>query len=92
MNNVGDLQVWWVPQAPGDPFTVDVKNVEEGVWLMNILADYDSFRHDHNIANDGGLVRWSDRTPYDGNPGWQNWYDEETMEIDPKEYLKNLCL
>jgi hypothetical protein len=37
------LKVWWVPQVPMKPFYVNVSSVEEGVKIMDVLADYDDF-------------------------------------------------
>lgn len=48
----GDLQVWWIPQVPGKPFTVAVPSVEEGKRLMDTLARYDQFQLDNNIKPD----------------------------------------
>lgn len=53
------LQVWWIPQVPMKTFTVDVKSLEEGVKIMNVLADYDIFQFENNVkpdyANMGGI-------------------------------------
>ena len=34
----------------------------------------------------GGLNQW-DEDNGDGVPGWVDWYDEETGEDDPREFL-----
>lgn len=89
----GDLQVWWIPQVPGKPFTVDVVSVAEGVKVMDILADYDRFQYENRIkpdyANAGGLNRY---VGLDGesDDGWESWEDEETGEDDPRCYLESL--
>lgn len=85
------LQVWWMPQVPmKEHFTVEVATVEEGVKVMNILADYDLFLRDNKIrpdySNAGGLNQW-DEDNGDGVPGWVDWHDEETGEDDPREFL-----
>ena len=89
MNNIGDLQVWWIPQVPMKPFTVSVSSVSEGVKVMDILADYDSFQFENNIkpdyCNTGGLNIWCDE-------GWESWYDEETGEDDPREFIASIVL
>ena len=89
-NKVGDLQVWWVPQVPMTAFRVAVKDVEEGGKLLEVLANYDLFQLKHNIkpdyCNAGGLNRWCVDNG-DGKPGWESWYDEESGEEDPEEYL-----
>ena len=81
------LQVWWVPQVPMKAFEVEVTCVSEGVKVLDVLADYDAFQYDNNIkpdyANAGGLNQWSDNIDGAGTAGWEDWYDEETMEYDP---------
>ena len=76
----GDLQVWWIPQVPGKPFTVDVASVEEGEKIMNALANYDLFQYANHIkpdyANAGGLNIWT-------GTEWESWEDEETGEDCP---------
>lgn len=75
----GDLQVWWIPQVPMEPFTVDVRTVREAKLLTRALADYDLFQFDNNIkpdyCNAGGLTVW------DGND-WTDWEDEDGNDID----------
>lgn len=87
----GALQVWWIPQVPGKPFTVPVKTLEEGVKIMEVLADYDAFQFKHRIkpdyCNAGGIQRWCADNDGDGTPGWEDWYDEETGEDDPERFL-----
>jgi hypothetical protein len=90
-HSVGDLQVWWIPQVPMKPFEVDVSSVEEGAKIMGVLAKYDLFQYKNNIkpdyANAGGLRRWCEDDG-DGKPGWEDWYDEETGEDDPRIFLE----
>ena len=90
MHNIGDLQVWWIPQVPMEPFTVSVSSVAEGVRIMDILADYDMFQLAHNIkpdySNAGGIRRWC-ANDGDGVPGWEDWFDEESGEDDQHEFL-----
>lgn len=87
----GDLQVWWVPQVPMNAFEVDVSSVQEAVKVMDVLADYDMFQYENNIkpdyCNAGGLRRWCNDCDGEGTPGWEDWYDEETGEEDPKAFL-----
>lgn len=89
---IGDLQVWWMPQVPMKTvFTVPVASVAEGAKLLDVLADYDLFQLAHRIKpdynNTGGLQRWSEDT-VDGVPGWEDWEDESTGESDPCEWLR----
>ena len=87
----GDLQVWWIPQVPGKPFEVPVQSVQEGVKIMDVLADYDQFQLDNNIkpdyANVGGIRVWCEDDG-EGEPGWNDWFDEETGIDDPREWLE----
>jgi len=86
------LQVWWIPQVPMKSFKVSVDSVEEGVKIMNALADYDIFQFENNIkpdySNAGGLQMWDKDHDGNGNPGWVDWYDEETGEDDPEVWLE----
>ena len=79
------LKVWWIPQVPGKPFEVAVESVREGVKLMQILADYDIFQFENRIKPDycnvGGLMM------VDTDGEWVDWYDPETGDDDPEEWL-----
>lgn len=46
------LRVWHIPQVPGKPFHVEVSSVEEGVKVMDVLANYDLFQLENNIKGD----------------------------------------
>jgi len=91
-NKIGDLQVWWIPQVPMKAFQVPVDSVAIGAKLLQVLADYDIFQYENKIkpdySNAGGLQRWCEDNDGNGNPGWEDWYDEETDEDDPEEWLK----
>lgn len=82
------LRVWWIPQIPMKPFYVDVNTLEEGVKIMNVLAHYDLFQYENRVkgdyANTGGIQEF-DTTENE----WVDWYDEETGEDNPEEYLAN---
>lgn len=95
---IGDLKVWHIPQVPMKAFEVAVSSVEEGVKIMRLLADYDTFQFDNNIkpdySNAQGLMRWEKCGHEDGYPPiaeWTDWYDEETGIDDPEEYLQRLA-
>ena len=45
---------------------------------MNIKPDY---------CNSGGLRRWCEDDG-EGTPGWEVWYDEETGEDDPCDFVE----
>lgn len=79
----GDLRVWWIPQVPGKAFFVPVKTFAEGVWLQEVLADYDNFQYEHNIkpdySNVGGLQRYSDELAKEDEEG-NGWCDVDMDE------------
>lgn len=91
MRQVGDLQVWWIPQVPMLAFEVEVSSVAEGVKILEVLALYDSFQYEHRVKPDycnvGGLRRWCGDSDSDGTPGWEDWYDEDSGEDDPAMWL-----
>ena len=91
MNKPGDLQVWWIPQVPMKAFCVPVDTVAIGVKIMEVLADYDCFQFEHGVkpdyCNAGGLQRWCEDSDGEGTPGWADWYDDETGEDNPMEWL-----
>lgn len=79
------LKVWWIPQIPMDAFEVEVASVEEGVKVMDILADYDNFQYENKVKGDycnmGGIVQWNGEE-------WDDWWSEEFMTDDPYEYVE----
>lgn len=87
----GDLEVWWIPQVPMQPFTVPVCSVEEGAKVLTVLADYDLFQYHHRVkpdyANTGGLRRWCRDADGEGTPGWEDWYDETSGVDDPVAFV-----
>ena len=82
---MADLRVFWMPQIPIDPFIVPVESVREGVFIMDTLAKYDMFQFESNVKPDycnmGGLEMLE-------NGEWTDWYDDETNEDNPKEWLE----
>lgn len=76
------LRVWWMPQIPMEPFTVEVKTIREGKLLLNTLADYDLFQLKNRIkpdfCNAGGLSVLEDGE-------WNDWYDDDGNGIDDLE-------
>lgn len=79
-------RVWWIPQVPMNPFYVLVESVEQGVRVMDILADYDLFQFENKIKPDytnmGGVQ------VFEGGE-WCDWYDEETGD-DAREYVERI--
>ena len=51
-NKAGDLRVWWIPQVPMAAFRAPVKDVEQAIFLLNTLADYDAFQFENNVKPD----------------------------------------
>ena len=88
-----NMKVWWIPQVPGTAFEVSVDTVQEGVRIMNLLADYDNFQYKHSIkpdyCNAGGIQVLDTNDLTDGPLGsWVDWDDPETGEDDPYVYVK----
>lgn len=83
-HKTGDLRIWWIPQIPGAPFMLNVKDAEEGVMLMAILAKYDLFQFHRLIKPDyydiGGFEIFEDDE-------WTEWYSEDGEDIN--EWLQN---
>jgi hypothetical protein len=80
---IGNLRVWWIPQIPGAPFHVPVKNIDEAKLLLKTLANYDLFQFNNRIkgdyANSGGLEICES---LDDKMEWCEWYDEDGNSID----------
>jgi hypothetical protein len=77
----GQLQVWWIPQVPGKPFTVNVETLMEAKLVLKTLEQYDIFQFKQRIkpaySNAGGLRVWSEH-----DKDWEDWYDEDGLDID----------
>ena len=77
--NYEDVRVWWIPQVPMKPFYVPVKNTEEAIKILDVLAGYDLFQYANNIkpdySNAGGL-----QVMIQGE--WEEWEDGEGNNID----------
>lgn len=76
------LKVWWIPQVPMKAFEVPVSSLEEGIKVMDVLADYDLFQYENKVkpdyTNAGGIVMLEDGE-------WVDWHDEYGNDLD--EYL-----
>lgn len=66
-----EIEVWWIPQAPMDPFVYPVATLDAGRVLCDALGKYDLFQFENNIkpdySNMGG-VRW--RVMGDDDDSW----------------------
>jgi len=87
------MKVWWIPQLHGKAFEVNVETVQEGVKIMNTLAEYDLFQFENNIKPDycnvGGISVFDPTDDTDGPDGsWVSWWDEETGEDDPMAFVE----
>jgi hypothetical protein len=92
------LRVWHVPQIPMKSFKVEVASVEEGVRMLNALADYDLFQFENNIKPDycnmNGLQMWDESLTEEDMQGmeltdkWVDWYNDDYE--DPREYIDSL--
>ena len=88
---VGDMRVWWIPQLGcRNTFYVPVDSVEQGANILVTLGRYDIFQFDNNIkpdfANAGGLQVAEDVE--DGGIEWCDWFDEDSCEDDPINFVR----
>lgn len=80
-------------------FKVEVSSVEEGVRMMNALADYDMFQYENDVkpdyCNANGLQMWDeslteqDQIDMELSDKWVDWYNEDFD--DPRDYLESLA-
>ena len=83
----GDLRVWWMPQvgSAAGIFYYPVKDIAEAKHILEMLAFYDLFQHQHHIkpdfANTGGLQIY-DETEENLEDRWCDWYSEDGYNID----------
>ena len=80
-------RVWWIPQIPMEPFTVNVETIKEGIKIMVVLANYDQFQLDNNIkpdyCNTGGLQFFDAEDTEESPEG--SWVDVDEIEIEEEE-------
>ena len=84
MPKQGDLRIWWIPQIPGEPFYVNVKDLEQAELIYNTLTDYDIFQYANRIKPD--YSNTGDLEVYEGGE-WADWYDEE-MDDDFSTHMR----
>ncbi len=88
------MRVAHMPQVPCKSFYVDVDTVEEGVKIMNTLANYDLFQLENNIKPDYSNMSCLEVFNEEAQEWWS--WDIEDPELGffdvPDEYLeaKNL--
>jgi hypothetical protein len=92
------LRVWWIPQVPMNSFFVEVASLEEGVKILDVLAQYDMFQYASNIkpdySNAGGLQVFDPNDDYDSPEGsWVDWFMETEDDYfdDPGEFLEQMA-
>ncbi len=99
------LKVVHIPQVPMKGFEVEVSSVEEGVKVMNILANYDLFQLENNIKPDYfnvSFLQMYDETLTDQDliemeleDRWVDWYFESDTDAgyfyfeDPRDYVED---
>jgi hypothetical protein len=82
------LRVFHIPQVPMEAFTVPVESVEQGVHIMDVLANYDLFQLNHNIKPDYCNMNCLQILDEDGL--WCDWWielEDGNYFDDPIEYL-----
>jgi len=77
----GDLRVWWIPQVPMKPFHVPVESLEQAMFLLDVLADYDIFQFENRIkpdyCNAGGLEVFDDGEWFE----WENKMGDSVNDL-----------
>lgn len=83
------LRVVHFPQVPCKPFIVEVKNLEEAKFVIDMLANYDLFQFENQIKPDYANMTVVEE--FDEEEGeWVSWFDEETGIEDINEYFEEL--
>lgn len=83
----GDLRVWWQPQVLITSYYAYVYNIEQAVFALKLLAEYDLFQLENKVksdyANVGGLEVYS-------NGEWIDWVDDNGNDID--DFMKGAII
>lgn len=88
----GDIQIWYIPQIPGKPYTVNVlsRDLGEAYRILDAIIGLSIFEFENKVKPDyadaAGICRWES----DGDGGF-NWYevDEEEIEEATSGYLED---
>ena len=76
------LKIWHIPNIPGEAFEKEVKDIQEAIKLLDLLADYDLFLGELLIySNVQGLLVFNE-----DDQKWEEWADDYGDTID--EYRK----
>ncbi len=70
-------RIWWIPNPPRKPFTIEVCTVGEAKKILNTLASYDSYLGDNLISSNAGGVEETEEGEWMG----AEWYDDEGIDI-----------
>ena len=79
------LKVWHIPQVPMEAFEVFVDGVEQGISLMNVLADYDRFQFEHRVKPDYCNANGISYLDTDGE-----WSDLDVTDDDEIDYVERV--
>lgn len=83
----GDLRVWYIPQIPGEPFTVDVPDVATARLVLDALVGLSAHEYANRIKPDyadvGGVSMYE---PAGATPGYE-WGDYELADEDDVDAL-----
>lgn len=84
------MRVWHIPQIPGKPFYIPVKNEKEAKKFLDALEGYDIFQFNNNVkpnfCNASGVEVFDEETNE-----WCDWYIETQDDYfeDIDEFLEN---
>jgi hypothetical protein len=74
---LGDLQIFYIPQIPMPAFTYPVPDRATGELLLDAIYELALFEFEHKVkpdyANVGGVQVFEDND----NPGDPSWYDAD---------------
>jgi hypothetical protein len=79
----GALRTWHIPQIPGKPFHVNVKNLREAKIMLKALANYDLFQFENRVKPDYSNAQGLE--VFEGGE-WCEWESKSGENID--HYLR----
>lgn len=78
---LGDLEVWYIPQVPMKAFKYPVPSIAVGKTVLDALEMFSLFEYENRIKPDyadaGGIIRYEE----DGDGGF-DWFDVEDEEAE----------
>lgn len=72
-----NLRIWHNSNFGHEPFVKSVKDIQEAITILDIIADYDLYLDDKIDCNAQGLEVWN---PTDME--WEEWMDDEGKNIE----------